>query len=580
MRALWFLLAALIPLSQAGAAVNVRDYGAVGNCSTDDSAAFTSALAADTEVLVPSTSTCYRLTSGITIPASKELQGVGDASRIEFHGAIGQGITLSAGSVLNSLYLDCDGQSTGVCVRAFVDDYQVLDVTMDGGYTYNMEIRGAEGLVSGGRQLNSRGSAIALTSSAAQYTLVEDTEFEGSVGFGNWVTGGAHHNTFRRIYQRQGGLEAVGVTYESPDNIIEYSTAEFSGDNGFSVTSERNIVRYNIARYNANNGIGVYGSFNQVYGNEVCDNGTQNAGGGTTTYAGINHTPQFGGLNRGNLTFGNFVCETRAVSQQLYSIKLERMQTGNNSTSYQPWVSGSATEGTRYITAAGPPIRLYRYSATTPPANMGAVEPTDTSGSVVVIDGTNNGQYLGSFDTSLEVNWQAKVWGNITIGSQYSFGLFGNQWTGDVIANNSSLNPILSCWQVGFVKTASTISNNACVGAVDAFTRASGSISHTIKNNLTYRLSGVVSGGAAPVTVDGTNITGDPKWIGGPNPTTPDGFRPGPGSPMCGAGTYIGKFHDFTKRRILAPVSVGAIQCASGRSPFTARTAAASRRVR
>ena len=536
------------------------DYGAVGDGSTDDAAAFTAALAAGDVVLVPEVATFFKCESGITIPAGKELRGYGARSRIEFIGSFTIGITLSAGSILRSLYLDGDSasKSSGVVVRAFVDNFLIEDVIMEDGKTYNLEIRGANGVVMGGQQLNCAGSAIALTTSAATGCRIEKTLFNGSVGFGNWVTGGATLNTFRDLVMTQGGLELVGVTFESPSNTIEYCTAEYSGDNGISVTSNSNVVRFNRCRMNANNGIGVYGSLNEVYGNFIENNGTQNEGGGSITYAGINMTPQFGGLCRGNLVWGNFIRETRETSLQLYGIKFERMQT-SGTTAYIPWVSGGATGGRRYITA-GTPMRVYRYSATTPPANMGTVEPTDTTGNEVTIDGTNLGLYLGAFDTSLEINYQGRVYGNVIVGCQYGLGFFGNQWTADLFVNNTILNPLLSCIQVGFVKTASTISNNALIGGTDTFTRASGSISHAITNNNCFGFSGAVSGGAAPVTVGGTNIQKAPSFVGGAIPQLPGEFALDARSALVGAGTDIAGITDFCGDSFVAPYDIGAFR--------------------
>jgi polygalacturonase len=53
--------------------VSVKDFGAVGDGTTDDTTAFVNALAASTSIYVPVGT--YKLTSNITIPANTKLYG-------------------------------------------------------------------------------------------------------------------------------------------------------------------------------------------------------------------------------------------------------------------------------------------------------------------------------------------------------------------------------------------------------------------------------------------------------------------------------------------------------------------------
>ena len=66
---------------------------------------------------------------------------------------------------------------------------------------------------------------------------------------------------------------------------------------------------------------------------------------------------------------------------------------------------------------------------------------------------------------------------------------------------------------------------------------------------------------------DASSQETDAMLVGGANPTSLDGFRPRLDSPLCGAGTYVGKIFDKTGRRIMPPVTIGAFQCANGRAP-------------
>lgn len=59
-------------------------------------------------------------------------------------------------------------------------------------------------------------------------------------------------------------------------------------------------------------------------------------------------------------------------------------------------------------------------------------------------------------------------------------------------------------------------------------------------------------------TKHGTDLSVDPKFIGGPKPSTADGFQLKPTSPLIGAGTYVGKILDFTGRKMPIPANIGA----------------------
>lgn len=63
------------------------------------------------------------------------------------------------------------------------------------------------------------------------------------------------------------------------------------------------------------------------------------------------------------------------------------------------------------------------------------------------------------------------------------------------------------------------------------------------------------NGSASPLSGRTKN---DPLFIGGPNPTTAEGFRPGYGSPLVGAGTPVGVKYDFSGYRFNVPPTIGA----------------------
>jgi hypothetical protein len=71
----------------ADAAVNVKDFGAVGDGVTDDEPAFTAALAASNAVIIPEPSSYYKLGDTVTVGHKQSLIGIGNFERIELRGS-------------------------------------------------------------------------------------------------------------------------------------------------------------------------------------------------------------------------------------------------------------------------------------------------------------------------------------------------------------------------------------------------------------------------------------------------------------------------------------------------------------
>lgn len=57
---------------------------------------------------------------------------------------------------------------------------------------------------------------------------------------------------------------------------------------------------------------------------------------------------------------------------------------------------------------------------------------------------------------------------------------------------------------------------------------------------------------------DAASTVADPAFLGGPSPSTALGFRPKPGSPLLGAGTYSDAKYDYNGVRFGNPPSIGA----------------------
>jgi hypothetical protein len=89
--------------------VSVKDFGAVGDGTTDDTTAFNNALAASYNVYVPSTNNGYLLTSQITIPANTSLIGQNKQKTKLLHGYNGTMFNLADGASLFNLYIEGQG---------------------------------------------------------------------------------------------------------------------------------------------------------------------------------------------------------------------------------------------------------------------------------------------------------------------------------------------------------------------------------------------------------------------------------------------------------------------------------------
>jgi hypothetical protein len=92
-----------------GSPANVLDFGAVGDGVADDTAAFNAAMAASTDVYIPSG--IYKITSTLTIPANTALQGANRESTKILHAFNGDLINFGANAVLSDLWLAGQGST-------------------------------------------------------------------------------------------------------------------------------------------------------------------------------------------------------------------------------------------------------------------------------------------------------------------------------------------------------------------------------------------------------------------------------------------------------------------------------------
>lgn len=154
--------------------------------------------------------------------------------------------------------------------------------------------------------------------------------------------------------------------------------------------------------------------------------------------------------------------------------------------------------------------------------------------------------------------------------------IFGNSgWTTSTgILAESGYNPLSTVVRNNIFDAPVGIDVNATVAAADIdidFTRWGESVT-----SWKWRGTTDTSLDAYKVTSSkGANDTqGDPVFIGGPNPTTAEGFKPGADSPLCGAGTPVSGTHDYNGRRFVNLPAIGAFACQGGhpRTALTPRT--------
>lgn len=123
--------------------VSVLDYGAVGNGVTDDTAAFTAAIATGKTVYVPAlASGSYRIQSKITLPAGTVIEGDGAKSvLLVATGAITLFDITGNDVRVSGLKIDCTGVSSIVCFKlrndlAALERIRIADILTWGAATF------------------------------------------------------------------------------------------------------------------------------------------------------------------------------------------------------------------------------------------------------------------------------------------------------------------------------------------------------------------------------------------------------------------------------------------------------------
>ena len=201
---------------------NVKDFGAVGDGTTDDTAAIEACLAVYDSVYLPKG--VYRLASRLDVPAGKKIAGAGFDDTILRASATGyNGITVGSNCVL-------------------------LDFTIDG------------------NSLGGAYSGILYDGVSACYTDRVCAKNWGADGFA--ITNAAHHNQFGEIHATDCGSRGVIISPNSYSNAFAVVISRGSINSGFLIgqNSYRNQIGLLICGGHRNAGLWIHSS---SYENQV-----------------------------------------------------------------------------------------------------------------------------------------------------------------------------------------------------------------------------------------------------------------------------------------------------------------------
>lgn len=395
--------------------LNVKDdFGATGDGTTDDAAAFTAALATGQSILVPKPSVRYRVTGTLSLVTGGALLGDGSYPEIKLDSAIVSrlfdlnGVT---GATVSGLTLDGNNTVTPSTdfIRLTGATNCVLSelriVNAPGTNTGSVVVTGA----STGNRIehciltNGEGSAIGLSGASVRGNAIIGAVVTNYTGFGIRIGDGAYQNVVDRARTHSNSIELVGITGNSFENRVIGCHAEGCGDNGISISGYRNTVTGNVSIRNQKAGIWSWGSFNTITGNVCVANNLEALG---NNWAGIGVSANYGNAGQNNTITGNVCDDDQTVPTQWNGVRI-------SGSAYVLWAPGqSVVSGTTYRYYG---LNIYVATAT---GITGATAPVHTTGTVT--DGTVTWRYSNSFIT------EAETIGNIVVGNRVVRSASGN----------------------------------------------------------------------------------------------------------------------------------------------------------
>lgn len=356
-----------------GHLVSVKDYGAVGDGTTDDTSAIQTCLTACAGQRIYFPEGDYLISDTLTVADNTELTG--DAP--SYSGASGSRITLAASSDVDMISnSDATSGNRYITIRDLFLNGNSSNQTSGNGI-YFTKSRNCK--VERVKFNMIKNSALKL-SEGGEHVIVANACMNCEIGFqlaacpDNYLAG--------NDVTTSGDGVGISLATSSDHNIITGNFV-FLSDIGYHISgSNNNIITNNRSNTNKRDGIFLNGADNcVVVGNHCYDNGTSGSG----TRAGI----EVGGTSEQNLIVGNR-CKNVLETSQVYGIRLENTAFYNLIEGNQ--VTGNATAGIFFSGgshANGNMVRNnYALATATPTFSTNDATPSVAQGEVFR---TNNG---------------------------------------------------------------------------------------------------------------------------------------------------------------------------------------------
>lgn len=144
--------------------------------------------------------------------------------------------------------------------------------------------------------------------------------------------------------------------------------------------------------------------------------------------------------------------------------------------------------------------------------------------------------------------------------------------SGNLVENNSCYSATLygARVQAATDLNSLTFRNNVLSGVATGISAEAGGNNQSFSYNL---IDATTNYDLNSVFTTSNDVLVAPQFVGGANPTTPEGFQPFATSPLCGAGYPSPAKYDYTNKRLGNPPNIGAYgTCTAGRTSYSTRS--------
>lgn len=471
-----------------------EDFGAVGNGSTNDTAAIQAAIdsIAD-EITVPYTSSFYYVDSTLTFGSAadgyKKFIGIGNGEYSQIRwGASTNGDVFSLASSVKKVIFDriqihgnIAARSTGNCVTiAGASDVEFKRCLLEDGLIALVANTSASKINIEKSVIRDTTGSYAVLFNTVTKSKIVDTEITSIAGNAIRLENSSN-NEILNNYTTTASDDFIYLDYASHSNKVANNNASnASTGNGIACAGYQNEIIANVCMANGKAGIGVFGSRNIVANNVLGNNATT-----STNYAGIDVIAQFGGAANNNILSANNIFNT--TGSQNRGIRLEGLQ-------YTAWATSTSVSAGSYRYHLG---NLYY---TVAGGTTGATAPTHTSGTVS--DGAVSWLYIDSSPVKFEAGYNTLVGNHV---SGITTEIYDNTSTTD--GSNNYVAQADYSLITAKVDTTWATSQAITYGTVRIYTDPATGITNC------YRaVSSGTTGATAPTHTDGTVSDGGVSW--------------------------------------------------------------------